>query len=315
MLTANIKLSIIVPLYNTQEYIEECILSIIDNGIEDYEIIVIDDCSTDQGPKIVKDMVNKFPGIITFVKNNRKKGVSGARNTGLEIAKGEYVAFLDSDDLVLNDSIAIRLEYLEKKSQINIVTGDFVQFFEVTELINSIGYCKKTFEKIGSPNFKSDYIFDNPIGYFIDHFCVIWMGAVMIRKSHLNKVGFFDESLTHGEDEELWYKLCVDSKLAYIDLDMAGYRLRPHSATTNLEKKYRGACNLRMLQLDNPCFDKQCKDRLKEKLILEFIGYVCYLREQGSFWNSFIYTLKVLKFVPSSVSCWKQLFLSLLRFT
>ncbi|MBA6348687.1 glycosyltransferase family 2 protein [Colwellia sp. BRX8-9] len=308
------KLSIIVPLYNTENYIEECILSIIDNGIEHYEIIVIDDGSTDDGPKIVNAIARKFPNIIKFIKNNRKKGVSGARNTGLGIAKGEYIAFLDSDDVVLNNSLAIRVEYLERNSEINIVTGDFIQFTEIANLVDARGYCKKTFEKIGTPNFECEYIFDDPIGYFIDKFCVIWMGAVMIRKSHFNNVGFFDETLTHGEDEELWYKLCIGSHLAFVDKCMAGYRLRPNSATSNLGKKYQGACNLRMLQLNAPYFDKRYKARLKDKLVIEFMGYAYYLREEGDFYGLFSYTLRVLRFLPNSKACWKQLFSSLLKF-
>jgi len=301
------KLSIIIPLYNTEDYIEECINSIINEDITDYEIIVIDDGSMDKGVDLVEAMAKQYPQYIKLLKNNRKKGVSGARNTGLDVAKGKYIAFLDSDDIVMNNSLSKRLNYLEDNVNVNIVTGDFVAFENVDEIVKNKGYCSLTFENIGYQVKSDQHIFTKPIDFFVKYFCVIWMGAVMVRRNHIEKIGFFDESMTHGEDEELWYRLCSDITLGYLNTPMAGYRLRPESATTNLEKKYLGACTLRLKQLEDNKLIQGNKRGFRKKLGNEFVKYSCYMREKGKFKKVVQLGFNVIKASPFSVKVWKQL--------
>ena len=96
-----IKLSIIIPLYNTERYIERCLLSCVEQNIEeqDYEIIVVNDGSTDQSVEVVKRLVEVYKNIRIYSKENG--GQSSARNWGLEHANGEYIWFIDSDDWIV----------------------------------------------------------------------------------------------------------------------------------------------------------------------------------------------------------------------
>lgn len=111
----NIKLSIIVPAYNVEEYISECLDSLLNQDLraEDYEIIIVNDGSTDGTLQIAEEYERNNATVRLFSQEN--KGLSEARNRGLEIAKGEYIFFVDSDDLVVNRSLKEILDYTIKQ--------------------------------------------------------------------------------------------------------------------------------------------------------------------------------------------------------
>ncbi|MGB5653390.1 MAG: glycosyltransferase, partial [Robiginitalea sp.] len=109
-----IDLSIVVPLYNTEEYIARCLDSLLNQDIPDdkYEIIVINDGSKDNGKQIVEKYANQYAQIKLFDQPN--KGLSITRNRGLELAQGQYVYFIDSDDFVSPNSFLRIIEYMKK---------------------------------------------------------------------------------------------------------------------------------------------------------------------------------------------------------
>jgi len=94
----NVKVSIIVPVYNTGEYLKQCLESIVNQTLKEIEVICVDDGSTDNSPEILKEFVKKDKRIKILTQEN--KGLSGARNSGMKIATGEYIGFVDSDDWV-----------------------------------------------------------------------------------------------------------------------------------------------------------------------------------------------------------------------
>ena len=94
----NVKISIIVPVFNVEKYLSECLNSLINQTLKDIEIICVDDGSTDSSPSILEEFRNKDERIKVIRQEN--SGVSVARNNGLAIAQGEYVGFVDSDDWV-----------------------------------------------------------------------------------------------------------------------------------------------------------------------------------------------------------------------
>lgn len=111
-----VKLSIIIPLYNTENYIAKCIQSCIDQTVskETYEIIVVNDGSTDNSLKIAQSFIDQHPKIKIISQENKKQGA--ARNTGLKTAKGKYVWFIDSDDWIEPNSLCEIYNYLEQNS-------------------------------------------------------------------------------------------------------------------------------------------------------------------------------------------------------
>lgn len=109
-----IRLSIIVPFYNVEKYIEQCIRSLYDQDIpqEEYEVICVDDCSPDGSRAIVEQLQTEFPTLQLII-HERNKKLGGARNTGLRAAKGEYIWFVDSDDYLMPNVVQMLLKEAE----------------------------------------------------------------------------------------------------------------------------------------------------------------------------------------------------------
>ena len=99
---ADILISVVIPLYNAEKYVRECIISLLAQTFQDFEVIFVDDCSTDNSVAIVESYAPKFGGRLTLAKMEKNSG-SGAlpRNKGLSLAKGEYIQFLDADDTLI----------------------------------------------------------------------------------------------------------------------------------------------------------------------------------------------------------------------
>ena len=98
------KISVIIPVYNVEKYLAECLTSVVNQTFKDIEIICVNDGSTDNSPKILEEFAQKDDRIRII--NQENQGLSAARNTGLDVETGEYVSFLDSDDFVRTDLYA-----------------------------------------------------------------------------------------------------------------------------------------------------------------------------------------------------------------
>lgn len=120
----NIKFSIIVPVYNVESYLNNCLESLIKQTYKNIEILLIDDGSSDQSPKICDEFSERYENIIVFHKENG--GLSEARNYGLKKASGDYILFVDSDDYISEDTCYNFLQIL-KNSEADIVTGNCVR--------------------------------------------------------------------------------------------------------------------------------------------------------------------------------------------
>ena len=94
------KVSIIVPIYNSEKHLRDCLDSLVNQSLKDIEIIVVDDASTDKSFEIIMEYENKYPNMIKVFKNDQNKGQGASRNIGMSLSSGEYIGFLDSDDYV-----------------------------------------------------------------------------------------------------------------------------------------------------------------------------------------------------------------------
>ena len=166
--------SIIVPAYNVERYLEKCLTSLVSQSYRNIEVIVVNDGSTDSTQKIVDDFSLKYPSIIkSFEKMNG--GIADTRNFGLSKVKGEYFTFLDSDDYMENDTIERMLNVaLEKGS--DIVFSDFWWTFASKEVLGSEGCYEdnremlvKMFATLWNKLYRTDFIralnFNFPTGY------------------------------------------------------------------------------------------------------------------------------------------------------
>lgn len=117
------KISIIVPVYNVEVYVEKCLKTLVEQTLEDIEIIVVNDGSTDHSKEIVQKIMKQFPDKIVY-KEKENGGLSDARNYGINYAKGEYIAFFDSDDYVEKDMYE-KMYKIAQKEKCDMVECDF----------------------------------------------------------------------------------------------------------------------------------------------------------------------------------------------
>jgi len=184
------KISVIIPTYNSRKFIVDAIESVLKQTYQDIEIIICDDGSTDSTGEIVKRYGNR---IVYRYQNNR--GPSAARNMGIIMAKGEYVAFLDADDIWLPEKMSIQLEEIEKSDSIGLVTcpryilsnDGNVELYQPE--IN--GLTKNELLRI--------LVMNNVIG---------GGSSVLIRKRCFDELGLFDERLLVSEDTDMWFRIC-----------------------------------------------------------------------------------------------------------
>ena len=120
------KVSVIVPVYNTEKYLKKCIDSLLKQNFEDYEIIVINDLSPGNAEEIIKSYNDKK---IVYIKNKTNKGIGYNRNLGIKKAKGEYICFIDSDDYVKEDFISKMYSY-SKENNLDLCVCDYVNVDE-----------------------------------------------------------------------------------------------------------------------------------------------------------------------------------------
>lgn len=122
---SNIKISIIIPVYNVEEYINEALDSLVNQSFKDIEVIMVDDGSTDNSGKIMDEYATKYPNFHAYHKKN--EGTSIARNLGMDKAKGEYIAFIDPDDIVPEDAYEKLYNYAQETGQ-EVILGKPIRF-------------------------------------------------------------------------------------------------------------------------------------------------------------------------------------------
>ena len=126
--------SVIIPLYNREDYILTAIDSLTSQTYTNIEILVIDDCSSDNSVMLVKSCKDKR---VKLIENKKNMGISFTRNKGLRVSNGEYVALLDSDDIAMSHRVATQVEFLEKNKNVGIVGSNRINFSKNTYIDES----------------------------------------------------------------------------------------------------------------------------------------------------------------------------------
>lgn len=207
----NILVSVIIPTYNRKDIVLEAIKSVLNQTVKNFEVIVVDDGSTD-GTKEYLESLN-LPIKIISKKNG---GVASARNEGIKFAQRKYVAFLDSDDSWLPDKLSVQVAYLEVHPEIPLVYTD--EYIEV----NGEVLPKTRFQRADvGDDIKNNFLLSG----FVQR-TPIHTSAVMVRKSVLEEVGYFNETLKIHEDSELWNRISMKYKFGYIDIPLATFRYK-----------------------------------------------------------------------------------------
>jgi len=222
--------SVIIPTYNCLEYLPLAIQSVLDQDVENIEIIVIDDGSTDGTFQWLKDLAKKDKRIIPLTLD--RKGVSTARNFALCKAKSKLVAFLDADDIWLPGKLRKQLEFHEHNPDIVM---SFTNYEHFSPDNNSLGTCFDywpRFKKFCKN--KTGFIRLNKRGpglIFSEN--VVGTSSVVASRNALQNAKGFDTSLNSASDWDLWLSLSLSGPIGFNNSIMMNYLVRPNSISSN----------------------------------------------------------------------------------
>jgi len=226
------KVSIIIPVYNVEAYLEECLHSIVNQTFRDMEIILIDDGSSDRSPEIMKTFAEKDDRIKIITQPN--SGVSAARNRGLRAASGEYFLFIDSDDTILFNTIeTLYNQSIETKS--NLLLGNMIHIYTNGKEFFPFKRKKEIYNQIIGMSGEECYVKLMKDNTFPPLVYLFFMKRELIIK---NKI-FFKEGVIH--EDELW---CVKAmlnapKVSLIDFYYYNYFQRDGSLMNSNNKEFR----------------------------------------------------------------------------
>ncbi|MGC9293177.1 MAG: glycosyltransferase family 2 protein [Acidobacteriaceae bacterium] len=218
--------SVIVPTYNRKEYLRPAVESVLSQSFTDHELIVVDDGSTDGTDAVVARYAAQWPGVRYVRQQNR--GVAAARNRGIALARGEFVCFLDSDDIWKPHKLQTQLQFARANPQYAIYASDIDSFHECGIQQRC---AKQAMYPVREGNVLLDLLFHN----------WIQTSTVMARRSLLENVGGFDEAVGQfAEDWVLWMRLAARGPVHFHPEALVFYRAHPASLTSqDLEAQYR----------------------------------------------------------------------------
>lgn len=235
------KVSIIIPCHNKEPYLPTCLNSVLNQTLYDIEVLAIDDHSTDNTLQILKDFQKKYPLKLNVFCLDEKTGVSAARNLGLEYAQGEYVGFVDADDIVtLNmyqDFYSIAKWY-----QVPIVVGNF-RMFAYTEFLH-----QETIYSYQNPKEKLvNYLANDQAFFSVSASC--W--DKLFLHDHIGDTRFLENAIF--EDLGFTYSLLLHAKEAYqVNREDYFYRQTPNGIIKSIHHP-----NLKLLDMLDVCLDMQ----------------------------------------------------------
>jgi len=223
--------SVVIPLYNKENYIKNTIDSVLNQTFRDFEIIVVNDGSTDDSLKIVEQIEDSR--IKTFsIKNG---GVSRARNFGIDKAKSDLIAFLDADDYW----------YPQHFENLNLIISTYPNHNWYASAYEK-KYSSNLTTSIKSPILnKGEEWFGEVSNFFVHSFidCLAHSSSVALKKEFLNSLECFDATISHGEDTDLWIRAALKDKLIFSNKLTAQYKLTSNNRSSTVDMKDRKNLN------------------------------------------------------------------------
>ncbi len=213
--------SIIVPCYNQEEFIIDCLVSCVNQTYENIEVIIVDDASTDNSHKLITDFCWFGLWHITGIKHKTNKGVSHARNIGIRVSKGEFIVCLDADDMLTPKSVEYRICEFRRNPKLDVVYGHARKCRDNTTYEWCLKH-RKELPRYHRPIYKSGGMNSQ---------------TIMVRRRVFEKWGLYYEPLRSAEDREWKMRIGLHPKSPFktgikskkLDKDIAFFRRHPQA--------------------------------------------------------------------------------------
>ncbi len=210
--------SVIMSVYNGANYIAQAIQSVLDQTYHNFELIIVDDGSTDNTSQIVSSFDNHS---IRYI-YQQNQGQSSARNTGIQIAQGKYICFIDHDDIFLKDKLQLQVTLLDTHPQVGLVYG-------WADVIDSSGHSTRD---TLTATYEGDVL-----RTLLRHNFIRSPSLVMCRREVFDKVGIFDRQLPPCEDYDMWIRIAYAGyEVACVQSLITQYRVHTTNASSNIKK-------------------------------------------------------------------------------
>jgi glycosyltransferase involved in cell wall biosynthesis len=284
------KISVIMPAYNCGKYIRDAVDSVLHQTEQDVELIVVNDGSTDDTPEIVESIAALDMRVRVLTQPNSGKP-SISRNRALALATGEFVCFLDADDLYYPDKIRAGLKVLQAHPTIDLVFHDVTFMNEAgaeqpVTYLKAVNFAERVISRskgLGDAAFLCN---ERALFFFMcTTVTTILMSSVLIRRKLLtaDPIGF-PEDVTIGEDVDLWFRLVRSARVAYIDRPLSSYRIYPLSVTKRGDRNLYDpvAVHIRNYERTLGFLDGHQRREYRKRIghDLYDIGYACSEREE-----------------------------------
>jgi glycosyltransferase involved in cell wall biosynthesis len=226
------KVSFIVPVFNSGPFLTEAVNSIRLNASQqvELEILLVDDCSSDPETLAILSGLSSEPGVKIF-RHEQNGGPSKARNTGLLAATGEWIAFLDSDDLLAPEAMKLRLQIIAAHPHIQWLAGDMLEMRSPGVLSHHKSFSVSAAD--GAEIFPGVFELKQPLEKLVTWGALPVLGSMMLRQELIKKIGLFDQTLAYGEDVCFCFEAAYYADLYWVKEPSLYLRRHHESMTTD----------------------------------------------------------------------------------
>lgn len=218
--------------YNASKYINAAIDSVLNQTFDDFELLIVEDGSTDETLSIIESYHDDR---ITVIKNAKNLGLIASLNKGLDCVKGEYIARMDADDICLPDRLSAQLNFLIKNSEIGFCGTWFEKFTDHSSDVIQV--------PLSDGDIRAHLALDNAFAH----------NTIMFRRSFLEKHQLrYDKNFPYAEDYEFWVRCAKFTKLANMPIVTVRYRYHAENTSNSRSNDQRQTANtVRLIQLEN----------------------------------------------------------------
>jgi len=282
----SLKVSIIVPTYNRAHLVTETIDSILAQTVKDFELIVVDNESTDNTEEVIKSYTD---GRIRYFQHQNNGLVAVNRNYGISKANGEYIAFCDDDDLWMPEKLERQVKLLDLNKELGLVYSDCY-------LIDENGNLKRDTLLSGSKLLRGN-VFDK----LFQSYNFIPMPTVMIRREVLSKVGGFDPKYIIAQDYDLWLRIAEHYPIDFTEEPLAKYRIHGGSVSRNRELAANEGFQLIEYWLEKKANERGFRGKAKQRQAILNASLMLYYFRNGEKRKVISKSMNLIRLFPYSL--------------